>query len=137
MLKNFEEPLPDRCIILTASHIDDVLPTIVSRATLVYCPQDSIKNIQERYTDTVYEAACRMVDLIVTDTSSARIAIAKETKNVAMTLHVLEYIDCLIECVQTYTPVSLHSLYIPRLIQAKKYITSNVSKEHVLYSVFL
>jgi hypothetical protein len=99
MLKNFEEPLPDRCIILTASSLDDVLPTIISRAVLVYCPQMETQDIQTRYPDTVHVAACTMYDLITTDSASARISIDKEAKSVATTLHVLDYIDCLIEII--------------------------------------
>jgi hypothetical protein len=81
----------------------------------------------------VYEAACKMYDLITTDSASARISIAKETKIVATTLHILDYINCLIELLGSQKNSDTYHIYISKLIQAKQYITSNVSKEHALY----
>jgi hypothetical protein len=40
LLKSFEEPLPNRIIIVSTTNKDTILPTILSRALLIHCDAD-------------------------------------------------------------------------------------------------
>lgn len=130
LLKTCEEPLPQRLIIASTTNKDMILPTLLSRALLIYCDQvyttpQLTENQQERWQSYLW---------LVTQSPVNRIAaIHKLSTLIAKSNDADTFLDCL-----------LHHCYeqgnydrIPAIIQTHRMIDANVSKEHCLYSLLI
>lgn len=127
LLKSLEEPLPHRIIIASTKNKDLILPTILSRALLIHCdaPYEASpmsEDLQKIFADTII--ALEKKDIAVLSKSASQIAKWAYTK---------VFLDNLI----AHYNVAKQYHQISPCISAITMISSNVSAEHTLFSLFL
>lgn len=130
LLKTCEEPLPHRLIIASTTNKDMILPTLLSRALLIYCDQDyrrpSLTEAQqERWLTYLSLETKSPIDRIAT--------IHKLSSIIAKSNDADTFLDCLLH--ESYTQWQYD--LIPAIIKAHRMIDANVSKEHCLYSLLI
>ncbi len=127
LLKSFEEPLPNRIIIVSTTNKDTILPTILSRALLIHCDAD--------YTPaSLDEDGKKLLSDIIWALDTKDIAwLSKWASQIAKSSVTREIIDNLIY----HYNVSQQYHHIALCITTLRMISSNVSAEHSLFQLFL
>lgn len=127
LLKSLEEPLPQRLIIASTTNKDSILPTILSRALLIHCDAAYIP-------ETLSAEQQETFDNITSALKSKNIAVlTKWASQIAKEWWWRIFLDNLMS---NYAQQN-HYDRIPLLIQSLRQIDSNVSVEHILFSLFL
>lgn len=130
LLKTCEEPLPHRLIIASTTNKDMILPTLLSRALLIYCDQEYRR---PQLTDDQQERWGSYLSLN-TQSPIERIAtIHKLSATIAKSNDADTFLDCLLH----HSYESWNYERIPDIIKTHRMIDANVSKEHSLYSLLL
>ncbi len=127
LLKSFEEPLPNRIIIVSTTNKDTILPTILSRALLIHCDADYIPA-------SLDEDGKKLLSDVIRALDTKDIAwLSKWASQIAKSSVTREIIDNLIYHYNTKGQYN----FIEPCIMTLRMISSNVSAEHSLFQLFL
>ena len=127
LLKSFEEPLPNRLIIVSTTNKDMILPTILSRALLIHCSSEYIPLLLEEdwkqlFSDIIRALETKDIPLL-----------SKWASQIAKSSFTREIVDNLI---YHYNMKWQYDLIKP-CIWTLRMMSSNVSAEHSLFQLFL
>lgn len=127
LLKSFEEPLPNRCIIATTKNKDAILPTILSRALIVHCDAGYVvpaMNEDQQALRSGLQTALSSKN--IPDLTKLSAQIAKQGRGNWCVEQLIAHYD-------------RHRWYqqIQQCIRVIRMLASNVSIEHSLFQLFL
>lgn len=127
LLKSLEEPLPNRFIIASTTNKDSILPTILSRALLIHCDApyspESLDSDQKALFDEMMKGLTTKNIAVLTKGSTQ---VSKEGRG-----------KLFLDNMMGYYAQKWEYETIPLIIQSLRQISSNVSVEHTLFSLFL